>query len=132
MKSRKRYNYNDTECKIIGIAIRVEKDMDVWDFTSSTPRVLIMRRCCDDLIRFERVNHCKAYLAEFGEYGRYILVRSYNTIVAIYDKENSTYYSLGAYSMTTYQHERKAIAEIRKEYCINHYINLYTVDNFAD
>lgn len=131
MKIRVRYDYSDSECKIIGIAVRVEKDMDYWDFTSSVPRLLIIRHCCD-LIRFERINHCKAYLAEFGEYGRYILVRSYNTIVGVFDKADATYYSLGAYSMTTYQHERKAVKAIKEKYCIKHYVNLYTVDNFAD
>lgn len=131
MKTRKRFDYTDAECKIIGIAVRVERDMDRWDFTSSVPRVLITRHCCD-LIRFERINHCKAYLAEFGEYGRYILVRSYNTIVGVFDKVDETYYSIGAYSMTTYQHERKAIKVIKQDYLIKQYVNLYTVDNFAD
>ena len=55
---------------------------------------------------WERINRCQAWFSETWFNGsRVTLVRSYNTIVAfMYD---GTLYSLGRYSMTTYQHIRK-------------------------
>lgn len=51
-----------------------------------------------------RVHKCQAW---FKDYGAYVALKSYNTIVAIYDKSERILYSFGRYSMTTYQHIRK-------------------------
>ena len=51
-----------------------------------------------------RVHKCQAW---FKDYGVYVALKSYNTIVAIYDKSERILYSFGRYSRTTYQHIRK-------------------------
>ena len=51
-----------------------------------------------------RINKCQAW---FLDCGNYVLIKSYKTIVAVYDKTDRTLYSFGRYSITTYQHIRK-------------------------
>lgn len=47
---------------------------------------------------------CMAWYRFTDDYG---FLRSYNTIVAIYDKKDNTTYVFGRYSRTTYQHVGK-------------------------
>lgn len=54
--------------------------------------------------KWHRVNKCQAYYT--GE-GAYKVLRSYDTVVALYDEKNNVLYSYGRYSHTTYQHIRK-------------------------
>lgn len=51
-----------------------------------------------------RINHCQAWFGYEPTYKVY-LIKSYDTIVAYEDKD--TLYSLGRFTMTTYQHIRK-------------------------
>lgn len=51
-----------------------------------------------------RVHKCQAWFYETNDY---ILLRSYRTLVAIYDKVNNVLVSRGRFSSTTYQHIRK-------------------------
>ena len=53
---------------------------------------------------WKRVNRCQAWY--FGV-GSWKVLRSYKTVVAIYDEMENVLYSYGRYSMTTYQHIRK-------------------------
>lgn len=56
-----------------------------------------------------RVGKCQAYIqdAMVGD-SKVVVVRSYKTIVAMYDWEENMLYSFGRFSATTYQHIRKA------------------------
>ena len=53
---------------------------------------------------WKRVNRCQAWY--IGE-GTWKALRSYDTVVALYDEMENVLYSYGRYSMTTYQHIRK-------------------------
>ena len=76
-----------------------------------------------------RVKSSQAYLIVDD---RFIYVQSYCTIIGAYDSNTGRYCSMGAYSMTTYQHERKALALIEKMgFNISRKINLWVVDDFA-
>lgn len=72
-----------------------------------------------------RINHCQAW---FIEYGNFKIVKSYNTIVAVYCKDIDVLFSIGRFSNTTYQHIRK----FRNNYLPNTYrtkeINLELVN----
>lgn len=76
-----------------------------------------------------RVGHCQAYLIRDD---RYIYVQSYTSIIGCFDKARITYYSMGAYSTTTYQHERKALKLIEERGFPVLKINLWKVDNFGE
>ena len=54
--------------------------------------------------KWKRVNRCQAWYT--GE-GSCKVLRSYETVVALYDEMENVLYSYGRYSMTTYQHIRK-------------------------
>ena len=56
-----------------------------------------------------RLLHCKADMREFKQH---VILRSYATIVAIYDKPTATLYVLGNYSSTTWQHVNKFIKSL--------------------
>lgn len=57
-------------------------------------------------IEWHRINHCQAWFYETQFNGdRVVFIRSYNTVVGFLYQ--GTLYSLGRYSMTTYQHIRK-------------------------
>lgn len=138
MKSRVRNNYNDKEKAIISLANNAQAKLTCHNFGYAYYGIVGTKpyKICDYQlgVTWFRVTNCKAYIAEYGDLGRYILIRSYNTIIGVYDKLDATYYSMGAYSMTTYQHERKAINTIKYEYRyqVRDCVNLYTVDNFAE
>ena len=53
---------------------------------------------------WKRVSRCQAWY--IGE-GTWKALRSYDTVVALYDEMENVLYSYGRYSMTTYQHIRK-------------------------
>ena len=56
--------------------------------------------------RWKRINHCQAWFCESWFKGDEVtFIRSYDTVVAFLYK--GVLYSLGRYSMTTYQHIRK-------------------------
>lgn len=57
-----------------------------------------------NVTKWTRINHCQAWFGYEPTHNIY-LIKSYNTIVAYYDLD--TLYSLGRFSMTTYQHIRK-------------------------
>lgn len=75
----------------------------------------------------ERVDSCKAWLMYTS---RYIFVISYNTVIGAFDEHTGIYYRAGAYSNTTYQHERKALRMMGVRY--TDIVNLWLVDNFGD
>ena len=60
--------------------------------------------CNSHDVIWKRVAHCKAW---FTVYKGYFFLKSYNTIVAMYESISDTIYSYGRYSNTTYQHVRK-------------------------
>lgn len=57
---------------------------------------------------WNRINSCQAWFGAISLDGSlYYIVLSYNTIVAIYSPNTGVLYSVGRFSMTTYQHIRK-------------------------
>ena len=54
--------------------------------------------------KWKRVKKCQAYYTGEGDVK---VLRSYHTIVALYDYRDNLLTSYGRYSMTTYQHIRK-------------------------
>lgn len=58
---------------------------------------------------WERINYCNAFYSNYlyHDYDAFMLVKSYNTIVAIYFPTICLLVSLGRFSRTTYQHIRK-------------------------
>ena len=83
-----------------------------------------------DTVNSKRVYSCKAWLLMINDY---IYIISYNTVIGCFNKRNGYYYSCGAYSMTTYQHERKALQYMREKYGYKPIVEdcLWLVDNFA-
>lgn len=63
------------------------------------------------LAKEKRVNRCQAWYYKDRNGDMYL--RSYVTLVAVYKADEKVLYSLGRYSMTTYQHIRK----FRNDYC---------------
>ena len=57
-----------------------------------------------------RVNCCQAW---FVTTPAHMILKSYNTIVAVYDMKTGVLFSIGRFSSTTYQHIRK----FRNNYC---------------
>lgn len=134
MKSRTRHSHTGKEMGIITMINDFQKDYEnqfddtgkrkvyyIWSF-GNYERVKA-RKC-------RRVGYCKAYLVPDSGV---MYVQSYKTIIGVYDKADKTYYSMGAYSMTTYQHERKALDMLNQlGYHIEHRVNLWMVDNFGE
>ena len=54
----------------------------------------------------EKLYHCNASYTG-GTNPHYVFLKSYNTVVAVFDRENMTVIRFGKYSNTTYQHMRK-------------------------
>ena len=54
--------------------------------------------------KWKKLLSCKA---EYCDYRDFTFLRSYNTIVAVFNKYNNMLISYGRYSSTTYQHIRK-------------------------
>lgn len=53
---------------------------------------------------WKQLYHCTAWTRSTDDF---VFLKSYNTIVAVYDKMDGVTYVFGRYSMTTYQHIRK-------------------------
>lgn len=133
MKSRVKHSHTVKELGIISMIQDFQKDFEnqlddtgkrkeyyIWSFGNDVR--LKARKC-------RRVGHCKAYLVPDSGV---MYIQSYKTIIGVYDKADKTYYSMGAYSMTTYQHERKALNMLNQlGYHIEHIVNLWKVDNFG-
>lgn len=62
---------------------------------------------------WRRLGRCQAWVTSVGAWE---VLRSYDTIVAMYLRSNHGLYVLGRYSMTTYQHVRKFRNWIWEEY----------------
>ena len=81
---------------------------------------------------WKRINRCNAFYSNYlyHDYEPFMLVKSYETIVAIYFPRINLLVSLGRFSMTTYQHIRK----FRNNYTLQGYntreINLELVNWF--
>lgn len=57
---------------------------------------------------YERINHCQAWFNDALYLNKRVcFIKSYNTVVALYCYDNQKLYSVGKFSMTTYQHIRK-------------------------
>lgn len=141
MKSRKRNKWTPKEQRVIdNIRIVQESLMPVnlpvlygyYYYSSKDYKVPAKRwlRNITDTVNSKRVYSCKAWLILIDDY---IYIISYNTVIGMYIKSTGVYYSMGAYSMTTYQHERKALGLMRWEYGIRpiEYVNLWVVDEFG-
>ena len=68
------------------------------DFLMHSGRDLLTKQA------WKRVNHCQAW---FCKRDGYWWLKSYSTIVAVYDEDLDMLISFGRYSATTYQHVRK-------------------------
>ena len=133
MKSRVRTNHTKRELKAIEHINYMQKTFGYqFDDTGTRKEYYLWRALENDYIEYrkaQRVNYSKCYIVPDTD--AYFIV-SYKTVIGMYDKTNGIYYSMGAYSNTTYQHERKALKAITdKGYRINKIDNLWTVDNFA-
>lgn len=56
------------------------------------------------LMNWKKFRNCSAMVSKTD---KNIILMSYRTIVAIFDKESKTVFARGRYSATTYQHVRK-------------------------
>ena len=133
MKSRVRRNHTSKEMGIITMIQDFQKDYaNQFDDTGRRKEYYIWSFGDKDRLKARkcrRVGHCKAYLVPDSGV---MYIQSYKTIIGMYDKIDKTYYSMGAYSMTTYQHERKALNMLNQlGYHIEHIVNLWVVDNFG-
>ena len=64
------------------------------------------RRANGETFEWKRINRCQAWYYHDTNTDL-VWIKSYNTIVAVYDVYAGVLVSLGRYSMTTYQHIRK-------------------------
>lgn len=141
MKSRKRTEWTNDEMAIIQHIKHVDDNLIFADlpgvygcyyYNPKDYKVPSKRRLKDSVgtVNSKRVASCKAWIMEIGNY---IYIISYNTVIGCFDGRNGVYYSTGAYSSTTYQHERKALDMLHYTYGIKpvKYVNLWLVDNFA-
>lgn len=68
----------------------------------------------DRLATYKRLYHCSAY---YYETPNFYILRSYNTVIAIYDKRNNNYYdflrAVYGYTSTSNQHNAKLKSLIR-------------------
>lgn len=67
----------------------------------------------------KRLYHCTATVFESPIIEGYVFLKSYNTVVALFDIENKTVYQRGRFTRTTYQHFRKF-----RNYCWENYCNV--------
>lgn len=72
---------------------------------------------------WHRINYCQAWYGAIALKNKlYYIIQSYNTIVAIYSTNTEILYSIGRFSVTTYQHIRK--------YKINYTPNKYNTKEY--
>lgn len=81
---------------------------------------------------WKRINHCNAFFSNSLYYDDkpFVLVKSYNTIVAIYFPSDNLLVTLGRFTMTTYQHIRKFKNSHTKQLYKTNEINLELVNWF--
>lgn len=130
MKSRKRYQWNLNELNAIRQIQRVQGGAFLLNDMKRHSWVTLLENGYATSLERVRVGHCQAYLICDD---RYIYVQSYVTIIGCFDTACMTYYSMGAYSMTTYQHERKALELIGEMgFPVLKINNLWKIDNFGE
>lgn len=130
MKSRKRQKWELHELNVIRHIQRVQGGTFLLNDMKRHSWVTLLENGHAKSLERIRVGHCRAYLICDD---RYIYVQSYMTIIGCFDTARMAYYSMGAYSMTTYQHERKALELLDNTgYHINKRYNLWKVDNFGE
>lgn len=133
MKSRIRHDHTIKELGIISMIQDFQKNYQIqFDDTGKRKYYYIWSFGTNDVLKYRmcrRIAHCKAYL--IPDSGM-LYIQSYDTIIGVYDKVDKTYYSLGAFSMTSYQHERKGLRYLwQLGYVIDKCVNLWAVDNFG-
>ena len=133
MKSRIRINHTEHELKVIERIAYMQKTFGYqFDGTGTRKEYYLWRPIENGAMEYrkaQRVAYSKCYIVP--ETDAYFVV-SYQTVIGMFDKTNGIYYSMGAYSKTTYQHEQKALRAIRERgYCIEKIDKLWVVDNFA-
>lgn len=134
MKSRVRTNHTKRELKAIEHINYMQKTFGYqFDETGTRKEYYLFRPLENDAMEYrkaQRVNYSKCYIVPDTE--AYYVV-SYKTVIGMYDKTNGIYYSMGVYSSTSYQHERKALEAIKKRgYSISKVDKLWVVDCFAN
>lgn len=77
-------------------------------------------------MKSSRLNHCSAWIIS-SNYSKWVLLQSYKTIVAAYDKNTETLFVFNRYSATTLQHVVKFQKWLLKEMnpCQVKRVNLY-------
>lgn len=133
MKSRIRTNHTEHELNVIERIAYMQKTFGYqFDGTGTRKEYYLWRPIENGAMEYrkaKRVAYCKCYIVP--DHDAFFIV-SYQTVIGMYSKLERCYYSTGAYSATTYQHERKALKALTdKGYRINKVINLWTVDNFG-
>lgn len=129
MKSRKRQKWELHELNAIRQIQHVQGSAFLSNDMKRHSWTTLLENGHAKLLERIRVGHCQAYLICDD---RYIYVQSYYSIIGVFDTARMTYYSMGAYSITTYQHERKALDLLeRLGFPIKHVVNLWIVDNFG-
>lgn len=142
MKSRARTEWTPEEARIIE-NIRIVQDALIpvnlpgvygcYYYSHKDYKVPAKRRLINSVgaVNSKRVYSCKAWLLTISGY---IYIISYNTVIGCFSTRNGCYYSCGAYSSTTYQHERKALDMLHYAYGIKpvKHVNLWLVDNFGN
>lgn len=134
MKSRIRTNHTERERTAINRIAYMQKTFGGQLPGTSTRKEYYLWRCLEnealEYRRCQRVRYSKCYIVPDTD--AYFVV-SYKTFIGMYDKTSGIYYTMGAYSMTTYQHERKALEAISKRgYHIAKVDKLWLVDNFGN
>ena len=133
MKSRIRINHTEHELKVIERIAYMQKTFGYQFDGTGTRESYYLWRAVDanrmECRKAKRVAHCKCYIVPDDDA---CFIVSYQTVIGMYSRVERCYYSMGAYSATTYQHERKALKALTdKGYHINKVDNLWIVDNFA-
>lgn len=142
MKSRKRTEWTPEEAAIIE-SIRIVQEALIpvnlpgvygcYYYSPKDYKVPAKRRLIDSVgaVQSMRVYKCKAWIMHIRDF---VYVISYNTVIGCFDERTGVYYSCGAYSKTTYQHEAKALQLMCEEYGIKPLdgVNLWLVDDFGN
>ena len=133
MKSRIRTNHTAHELNVIERIAYMQKTFGYQFDGTGTRKFYYLWRPADantmEYRKAKRVGYCKCYIVPDDDA---CFIVSYQTVIGMYSKVERTYYSMGAYSATTYQHERKALKALtNKGYHINKVNKLWIVDNFA-
>ena len=133
MKSRIRTNHTAHELNVIERIADFQKTFGYqFDGTGTRKEYYLWRPIENGAMEYrkaQRVAYSKCYIVPDDDA---CFIVSYQTVIGMYSRIERCYYSTGAYSATTYQHERKALKALTdKGYHINKVDNLWIVDNFA-